>query len=131
MVMHSNLESFSGFQMESIIESFCIQQHTQAIGLSDLRPLTHIPIVRAKNLLPVGNIVQRALSRLAINIICILFSRKVAVLIQSGCQVTRFVKKAKVAIRVMTIGLRLIFLSSFVHFSAARWLLPEALCNKN
>ena len=58
MMMHRNFEPLTGFQMKSIIESFCIQKHTQSIGFSDLRPFPYIPIVFAKNLLPIRNLVQ-------------------------------------------------------------------------
>ena len=58
MMMHRNFEPLTGFQMKSIIESFCIQKHAQSIGFSDLRPFPDIPIVFAKNFLPIRNLVQ-------------------------------------------------------------------------
>lgn len=56
--MDSDFETFSSLQVESVIESFRVQQHAKTIGFSNFSTFLDIPIVLSEDFEPIGDVVK-------------------------------------------------------------------------
>ncbi len=56
--MHRDLEPLARLQVERVVERLRVQQHAQAVGLAHLHALQHVPVVLAKDLVPVRHSVE-------------------------------------------------------------------------
>jgi hypothetical protein len=61
--MNGNLKSLASLEVEGVVERLRVQEHTQAVGFPHFRAFGHVPIVSAKDLVPVGDVVQLTVER--------------------------------------------------------------------